>query len=132
MSATASGVKRVNSLTPLRGYSTVTSSVTNCSESRSPVTTSTRYPSCSAWVAKVAMMSSASKPGSASTVMPSAPSTSLVMSICPRNSSGVADRPSLYSGYFSLRNVCRDTSNAAATWLGCSSRSRLMSIAVNP
>ena len=33
--------------------------------------------------------------------MPSATSTSLVMSIWPRNSSGVADRPALYSGYFS-------------------------------
>ena len=33
-----------------------------------------------AWVASVAMMSSASNPGSARTVMPSAPSTSLVMS----------------------------------------------------
>ncbi|PQM48551.1 hypothetical protein C1Y40_01241 [Mycobacterium talmoniae] len=41
-STTASGVNRVSSLTPLRGYSTVTSSLTSCSESRSPVTTSTR------------------------------------------------------------------------------------------
>ena len=78
------------------------------------------------------MTSSASKPGSASTVMPSAASTSLVMSIWPRNSSGVADRPALYSGYFSDRNVWRDTSNAAATCVGDSSRSRLISIAVNP
>ncbi len=64
--------------------------------------------------------------------MPSATNTSLVMSICPRNSSGVADRPALYSGYFSERNVCRDTSNAAAMCVGCSSRSKLISIAVNP
>ena len=35
-------VKRVSSLTPLRGYSTVTLSLTSCSASRSPVTTSTR------------------------------------------------------------------------------------------
>ena len=41
-STTASGVNRVSSLTPLRGYKTVTSSLTNWSESRSPVTTSTR------------------------------------------------------------------------------------------
>jgi len=41
-STTASGVNRVSSLTPLRGYSTVTSSLTSCRESRSPVTTSTR------------------------------------------------------------------------------------------
>ncbi len=78
------------------------------------------------------MMSSASKPGSASTVMPSAASTSLVMSICPRNSSGVLDRLALYSGNFSERKVCRDTSKAAATWLGASSRSKLISIAVKP
>ena len=78
------------------------------------------------------MRSSASKPGSASTVMPRALSTSLVMSIWPRNSSGVADRPALYSGYLSTRKVCRDTSKAAAMWLGDSSRSRLISIAVKP
>ena len=78
------------------------------------------------------MTSSASNPGSASTVMPSATSTSLVMSIWPRNSSGVDDRPALYSGYLSTRNVCRDTSKAAAMWVGCSSRNRLISIAVNP
>ena len=31
-----------------------------------------------------------------------------------------------------MRNVLRDTSNAAATWVGFSSRSTLMSIEVNP
>lgn len=41
------------------------------------------------------MMSSASKPGSASTVIPNALRTSLVMSIWPRNSSGVALRVGL-------------------------------------
>ncbi|COV63429.1 Uncharacterised protein [Mycobacterium tuberculosis] len=46
----------------------------------------------------MAMRSSASNPGSESTVMPSAPSTSLVMSIWPANSSGVDDRLALYSG----------------------------------
>ncbi|PQM48550.1 hypothetical protein C1Y40_01240 [Mycobacterium talmoniae] len=64
--------------------------------------------------------------------MPNAPSTSLVMSIWPRNSSGVADRLALYSGYRSARKVCRDTSNAAAIWVGVSSRSRLINMAVKP
>ncbi|SLB10857.1 Uncharacterised protein [Mycobacteroides abscessus subsp. abscessus] len=39
--STSSGVKRVSSDTPLRGYNTVTESSTSCSESRSPVTTRT-------------------------------------------------------------------------------------------
>ena len=38
----------------------------------------------------------------------------------------------LYSGYRSERNVCRDTSNAAAMCVGASSRSRLISMAVKP
>lgn len=41
-------------------------------------------------------------------------------------------RFALYSGYASVRNVFRFTSNAAATCVGFSSRSRLISIAVNP
>ncbi len=64
--------------------------------------------------------------------MPSAFSTSLVMSIWPWNSSGVADLFALYSGYRSERKVCRDTSNAAAMCVGASSRNRLISIAVKP
>ncbi|SHT68916.1 Uncharacterised protein [Mycobacteroides abscessus subsp. abscessus] len=96
------------------------------------MTTNTLKPSACPWVARVAMMSSASNPSSASTVMPRAWSTSLVMSICPRNSSGVADRVALYSGYRSDRNVLRETSKAAATCVGASSRSRLINIEVNP
>ena len=38
----------------------------------------------------------------------------------------------LYSGNSSVRKVCRDTSNATATWVGCSSRSTLMSMDVKP
>ena len=64
--------------------------------------------------------------------MPSAFSTSFVMSIWPRNSSGVDERLALYSGYFSERKVCRETSNAAAMCVGASSRSRLISMAVKP
>ena len=56
----------------------------------------------------------------------------MVTSIWPRNSSGVALRVALYSGKRSERKVCRETSNAAAMWVGASSRSRLISIAVNP
>lgn len=44
----------------------------------------------------------------------------------------MAERPALYSGYLSTRKVCQETSKAAAMWLGCSSRSRLMSMAVKP
>ena len=48
------------------------------------------------------------------------------------NSSGVLLRFALYSEYSSSRNVLRDTSNATPTWVGCSSRSTLVSIEVNP
>ncbi|CAB4900008.1 unannotated protein [freshwater metagenome] len=78
------------------------------------------------------MMSSASNPASAITGMPMAPSTSLVMSTWPANSSGVLLRFALYSGNRSARNVCRDTSKAAAMCVGFSSRNRLISIEVNP
>ena len=50
----------------------------------------------------------------------------------PRKSSGVELRLALYSANRSERNVCRETSNATATWVGTSSRSRLMSMAVKP
>ncbi|CAM5346936.1 Molybdopterin-dependent oxidoreductase alpha subunit OS=Streptomyces albaduncus OX=68172 GN=FHS32_003497 PE=3 SV=1 [Streptomyces griseoloalbus] len=64
-SNTFSGVNRVSSETPLVGYSTVVWSETSWKESRSPVTISTSKPSASAWVASVAMTSSASKPSTA-------------------------------------------------------------------
>ena len=48
------------------------------------------------------------------------------------NSSGVLLRFALYSAYSGRRNVCRDLSNATPMWVGCSSRSTLMSIEVNP
>ncbi|SLI40596.1 Uncharacterised protein [Mycobacteroides abscessus subsp. abscessus] len=76
----------------------MTSSSTNWIESRSPVTMRMRKPSALAWVVSVAITSSASKPSIAMTGMPSAPSTSLVSSTCPRNSSGVWLRLALYSG----------------------------------
>ena len=59
-SVTASGVNRVMSLIPRRVISTVTSSLTSCSTSRSPVTISTPMSSAAAWVASVAIRSSAS------------------------------------------------------------------------
>ena len=62
----------------------------------------------------------------------SAWSTSCTNGIWPENSVGVADRPALYSAYSSLRKVCRDLSKATAMWVGCSSRSMLMSIEVKP
>ena len=48
------------------------------------------------------------------------------------NSEGVLLRLALYSEYCSSRKVCRDTSKATPTWVGCSSRSTLMSIEVKP
>ena len=48
------------------------------------------------------------------------------------NSVGVLLRFALYSGYSASRNVFRERSNATATWVGCSSRSTLTSIDVNP
>ena len=38
----------------------------------------------------------------------------------------------LYSTYSSRRQVCRDRSNATATWVGRSSRSRLINMEVKP
>ena len=78
------------------------------------------------------MMSSASKPSTDNVSMRSAASTSLMSSTCPRNSSGEAARCALYSANSSVRQVCRDTSNATTTWVGRSSRSRLISIEVKP
>ena len=78
------------------------------------------------------MTSSASYPSRSTVTMRSAASTSLTRSTCPRNSSRVVARPALYSGYCSLRKVCRETSNATATCVGVSSRRALMSIEVNP
>ena len=93
---------------------------------------STWKPSASAWVASVAMMSSASKLSTAKYGMASAVSTSLIRSTWPRKSSGVVVRLALYSVKRSERKVLRDTSKATAMCVGCSSRSRLISIAVKP
>ncbi len=59
-------------------------------------------------------------------------STSRIRGIWPGNSGGAADRVALYSGYCSVRYVARETSNATARCVGCSSRSTLMSMAVKP
>ena len=64
--------------------------------------------------------------------MASARSTSLMRSTWPRKSSGVVVRLALYSVKRSDRNVVRDTSKHTARWVGCSSRSRLISIEVKP
>ena len=62
----------------------------------------------------------------------SASSTSLTSDTWPLNSVGLVERLALYSAYSSDRNVCRETSNATAIWVGASSRSTLMSIDVKP
>lgn len=82
-SSTFAGVKRVSSETPLVGYSTVTLSVINWNESRSPVTISTSKPAASACVASVAMTSSASKPSTAKRSARIASSSSPISSTCP-------------------------------------------------
>ncbi|SKZ91899.1 Uncharacterised protein [Mycobacteroides abscessus subsp. abscessus] len=66
------------------------------------------------------------------TGIPRASRTSLVRSTCPLNSSGDLDRCALYSGNISERKVLRETSNAAATCVGSSSRSRLINMEVKP
>ncbi len=131
-SCTDSGVKRDMSLMPRRVISTVTWSSTSCRTSRSPVTISTSMPSLEARVARVAMTSSASKPAADSRAMPSASRTSKIRLSWLRKSSGVSRRLALYSTYCSCRKVGSLRSNATATWVGCSSRSTLMSMAVNP
>ena len=93
---------------------------------------STSKSSAIAWVARVPMMSSASKPSFSTNGTRSALSTSLISETWPWNSSGDLDRLALYSAYCSERKVCRDTSNATAMWVGCSSRSTLISIEVKP
>ena len=64
--------------------------------------------------------------------MRSASSTSRISGSWLLNSSGVLLRFALYSAYSASRKVCRDLSKATAMWVGCSSRSTLMSIEVNP
>ena len=64
--------------------------------------------------------------------MPSASSTSKIRLSWPLKSVGVSLRLALYSTYCSCLNVGSLRSKATAMWLGCSSRSTLISIAVNP
>ena len=92
----------------------------------------TSMPSASARVVRVAITSSASKFSAVSTSMRSAPSTSLISSTWPLKSAGEVDLFALYSANSSLRQVCRERSNATAMWVGRSSRSRLISIEVKP
>ncbi len=64
--------------------------------------------------------------------MPNDVSTCSISGSWLLNSEGVLLRFALYSAYCSRRNVCRETSKATATWVGCSSRSTLTSIEVKP
>ncbi len=64
--------------------------------------------------------------------MPSASSTSKIRLSWLRKSSGVSRRLALYSTYCSCLKVGSPRSNATARWVGFSSRSTLISIAVNP
>lgn len=96
------------------------------------MTMRTSKPSASAWVASVAMMSSASKPSVAKRGAFIASRSSPISSTCPLNSSGVLERFALYSGNSSERQVLRDTSNATAKCVGVSSRSVFASIDMKP
>ena len=64
--------------------------------------------------------------------MRSASRTSSISGSWLENSPGVFCRLALYSEYSAIRKVWRETSKATPTWVGCSSRSTLMSIEVNP
>ena len=77
-------------------------------------------------------MSSASKPSRESDTIPIASSTSRINSTWPLNSSGVASRVPLYSGYSSVRNECLDTSKATAIWVGFSVSSKRVNIETKP
>ena len=114
------------------GYSSVTSSVTSWMESRSPETTSTLKPCSRPCLASVARMSSASKSSFTTVVMPIACRASRSSGTCPLNSTGVASRPALYSGYSRVRKELREISKATAMWLGFSFWSRLRSIETKP
>ncbi len=57
---------------------------------------------------------------------------SLMSGTCPLKGSGLASRVPLYVGRTSVRNEARPASNATATCVGFSSRSRFVSIDVNP
>ena len=96
------------------------------------MTIRTSKPSASAWVASVAMMSSASKPSTANRSACIASRSSPISSTWPLNSSGVFDLFALYSVNSSERHVLRETSNATAKCVGASSRSVLASIDAKP
>lgn len=96
------------------------------------MTISTSNPAASAWVASVAMTSSASKPSTANRSACIASSSSPISSTCPLNSSGVLERFALYSGNSCARQVLRDTSNATAKCVGASSRRVFASIDMKP
>ena len=76
----------------------VTSGVTSCARSLSPVETTTRWPLAAATRASVPMASSASMPGTSSTGQPSSRTTSWIGATCARRSSGIGARCALYSG----------------------------------
>ena len=58
--------------------------------------------------------------------------TLMIKSTWPWNSSGVLDRPALYSVYSSERKVGVSRSKATATWLGFCCRIMVSSIDVKP
>jgi hypothetical protein len=82
--------------------------------------------------ARVARMSSASKPSISMIGMRSTPRTSRISGSCWLNTSGVSRRFALYSVYFSIRKTALPLSKATTTPSGFSSAMSLMSIDVKP
>src|SRR5579875_2990289 len=92
----------------------------------------TSHPRSRAWVAKVARTSSASYPGTSTRGIPNEATTSRIMSNCGVSSSGVSERPALYSTWIASRQVGPGGSKATATAPGRGSRTRYMSIETKP
>ena len=94
-----------------------TPSPTSCIMSLSDEIIVHRPPASRAWRARVAIMSSASKPSISSQAMLKALVASRVSGICGRKSSGIASRLALYWSYMSLRKVWLPLSKITATWV---------------
>ena len=96
-------------------------SVASCSKSRSPEMTETCIPRCSARWEMVPRISSASYPGSSTTVTPMERSISFIKGTCWRSSSAIGLRVPLYPSYILWRKVGSWTSNATVRYCGFSS-----------
>ena len=106
--------------------------LTSCSRSLSAETTTTFRPCSTACRAMVAIVSSASKPGTSTTGIRSASHTLRMYGTCTARSSSIFGRLALYSAYCSWRNVFPGGSKRTATCSGFSSSRSFRSIVVKP